>query len=90
MDCPPFANELIWCETFERPEATAEIVSVDDILEVSAQLVVVVVVEALDGCVLDGAAHPFDLATGLRDSPVRHAISRFGSFYPQMHGPNHV
>lgn len=62
FDCPPFADELVWRETFERLEATAEIVSVDEILEVSAQLVVVVVVEALDGCILDGAIHPFDLA----------------------------
>lgn len=62
FDCPPFADELVWCEAFERLEATAEIVSVDEVLEVSAQLVVVVVVEALDGCVLDGAVHSFDLA----------------------------
>lgn len=57
FDCPPFADELVWCEAFERLEATAEIVSVDEVLEVSAQLVVTVVVEALDG-----AVHPFDLA----------------------------
>lgn len=61
FDCPPFADELVWCEAFERLEATAEIVSVDEILEMSAQLVVVVV-EALDGCIHDGAVHPFDLA----------------------------
>ena len=30
--------------------------------EVAAQLVVAIMVEALDGCVLDGAVHPFDLA----------------------------
>jgi hypothetical protein len=34
----------------------------DEVVEVSSQLIVAVVVEALDGGILDGAVHPLDLA----------------------------
>ena len=55
------ADELVGCETFEGLQSSSEIVSVDEVLKVSAQLVVVVVVEAFDGGVLDGSVHPLHL-----------------------------
>jgi hypothetical protein len=43
------------------------LVSGDEVVEMAAQLMVVVVVVALDGCFLDGAVHPFDLAVNRHD-----------------------
>jgi hypothetical protein len=45
-------------------EPAAEVVSGDEVGEVPAELIVAVVVEALDGGVLDGAVHPLDLTVG--------------------------
>src|SRR5579862_9112123 len=44
----------------------AEVVGLDEVSEVVAELVVGVVVEPPDGGVLDGAVHAFDLAIGPR------------------------
>ena len=48
------------------PKPTAEIVCVDEVLKVPSELVVTVVVEALDGCVLDGPVHSLDPLAGKR------------------------
>lgn len=47
-------------------EPTAEIVGVDEVLKVPTQLFVTVVMEMLDGCVLDGSVHALDLSVGPR------------------------
>lgn len=53
--CPDFADELVWRESLEGFEPAAEIVCGDEVGEMLSELVVVVVVEALDGRVLDRA-----------------------------------
>src|SRR5579862_2412301 len=64
--CPGFADEFVWCEAFEGLEAFGEVVGLDEVSEVVAELFVGVVVEPPDGSVLDGAVHAFDLAMGPR------------------------
>ena len=66
FDCPSFADELVRGETFEGLEPTAEIIGVDEIGEMSAQLVVIVIVVSLNGRVLDRAVHSLDLTVGPR------------------------
>ena len=51
-------------ENFKGLEPLGEVVGADEVGEVAAQLVVGVVVEALDCGLLDGAVHPLDLAVG--------------------------
>src|SRR5436190_22163325 len=51
-------------EAFEGLQTACEIVGGDEVGEMTAQLVVIVVVIAFDGCVLDRAVHSFDLAVG--------------------------
>ena len=62
FDCPLFADELVGREAFEGLQSSPEIVGADEVGEVLAQLVVIVVMEAFDGRVLDRAVHPLDLA----------------------------
>ena len=62
--CPAFADVFVGCEAFEGLEPLGEVVGRDKVDEVLAQLVVGLVVEALDGCFLDGPVHPLDLAIG--------------------------
>jgi len=61
FSCPSFADEFVGRESFEGFEAPPEIVGVDEVLEMAAQLVMVVVVEPFDGCVLDGPVHSLNL-----------------------------
>lgn len=61
-----FADELVGREAFEGLQSSPEVVGFDEVLEVPSQLVVAVVVEALDGGVLDGAVHPLHLSVGPR------------------------
>ena len=51
---------------FEGHESSTEFVRSDEVGEMSAELVVTVVVTALDGRVLDRAVHALDLAVGPR------------------------
>ena len=48
FDCPLFAYELIGREALEGLQSSPEVVGADDVGEVLAQLVVVVVMEAFD------------------------------------------
>ena len=64
LGSPAFAAELVWRETFEVLEPPAEVVGVDEIGEMPAELGVIVVVISLDGRVLDRAVHAPDLAIG--------------------------
>ena len=62
FDCPPFTDELAGCEAFEGLQSSPEVGGADEGVEVVWHLTVIVVVETFDGCVLDRAVHPFDLA----------------------------
>jgi hypothetical protein len=66
-----FADELVGREPLQGFEATGEVVSLDEVIHVRAQLVVRGVVEPLDRCFLDGAVHALDL-------PIRPRVSRLG------------
>lgn len=61
---PAFADELIGREAMERLESFGEVVSGDEVAEVGSQLVVAVVVVALNRGLFDGAVHALDLAVG--------------------------
>ena len=62
---PDFADELVGSKALRGLEPLGEIVSGDEVAEVSLQLVVAVVVVALDGRFLEDPIHTFDLAVGL-------------------------
>ena len=64
FDCPLFADDLLGREALEGLEAPPEVVSADEVGHVISQLVMVIVVEAFDGRVLDRAVHPFDPLPG--------------------------
>jgi hypothetical protein len=63
---PSFADELVGCEALQGFEATREVIGGDEVGEVLPELVVALVMVALDGCVLDGPVHFLDLAIGPR------------------------
>ena len=54
-------NELVGREALEGLQGTAKAVGGDELSEVASKLIVVVVVEALDRRVLNGAVHSLDL-----------------------------
>ena len=64
--CPCFAAELIGCEAAQALQSASEVVGGDEVVEVPPQLVVAVLMEALNGGVLDYAVHPLDLTVGPR------------------------
>ena len=66
LDCPALADELVRREARQRLQSSAEVVGIDEVGEMSAQLGVIVIVVSLDGRVLDGAVHAFDLPIGPR------------------------
>ncbi len=49
-------------ETFEGLEPATEVIGVDEVIEVALELTVVLIMEAPDGGVFDGAVHALDLA----------------------------
>ena len=61
---PAFTDELEGGESTESLESFGEIVSSDEVVEVNQQLVMTVVVIALDGRFLDGSVHAFYLPVG--------------------------
>ena len=63
---PNLTDVLVRCETLEGLKTLGEVVGSDDVREMSLQLVMGFVVEALDRRVLDGAVHPLDLTIGPR------------------------
>ena len=67
--CPLFADELVERETFEGLQPAPEVVVADEVDEVISQLIVVVVVGAFHGGLLDRAIHPHDLAAIQENSP---------------------
>jgi hypothetical protein len=63
---PALADVLVGREPFEGLQALGEVVGADEVLKMGSELVVALVVEALDGGVLDGAVHTLDLTIGPR------------------------
>lgn len=66
LDCPRLADEFIGRERLLCLEGAAEVAGCYEVLETGSQLNVAIMVEVLDGGVLDGAAHALDLAVGPR------------------------
>ena len=64
LGLPSLADEFVGGETFQGLQSAAEVVGCDEVVEMLTQLLVIVVVIALDGRFLDGAVHPFDLPVG--------------------------
>ncbi len=58
---PFFPDELCWREAFEGLEPSGVVVGVDEQIKVSAQLLVVIVMVAFDGGLLDRPVHGLDL-----------------------------
>ena len=79
---PRFADGFVGREAFQGLEPAAEVVGSDEVAKVRPELVVVFVVVAFDGRVLDGSVHPFDLAVGPRvarlGEPVIDVVLRAG------------
>jgi len=66
LGSPGFADELIRGQASEGLEPAGEVIGVDEIAQMSSQLIVGLVEVTFDGCVLDGAVHPLDLTVGPR------------------------
>ena len=62
--CPYFADVFVWGEALERLQTPGVIVPIDKVREMASEVVVAVVMIALDGCVLDRPVHAFDLPVG--------------------------
>jgi len=69
--CPGFADGFVRREPLERLQAVPKVVGLDEVGEVLPKLIMALVVEALDGRVLDGPVHPLDLT-------VRPRMARLG------------
>lgn len=52
LGCPALADELVGRESFQGLQSSAEVVVSHEVGEVASELLVIVVVEALDGRVL--------------------------------------
>jgi hypothetical protein len=61
LACPGSADELVGCEALQGLEPSGEVVGLDEVAEVLSELVVALVMIALDGRVLDGSVHSLDL-----------------------------
>ena len=72
--CPCFADGFVGREALEGLQSAGKIISADEVGQVSAQLVVRRIVEALDGSFLDGAVHALDLPVGPRMSRLGEAM----------------
>lgn len=64
LGCPCFADVFVWREAPKRLEAPGEVVGRDEVGQMASQLVVTVIVVSLDGRLLDGPVHAFDLPVG--------------------------
>src|SRR5215470_18598743 len=69
--CPLLAEKFVRREPFEGLQSAPEIVSRDEVVEMALQLFMGVVMIALDGRLLNGAVHSFDLS-------VRPGVIDFG------------
>jgi hypothetical protein len=64
--CPGFADEFVGCQALQGLQATGEVVGGDEVREVTSGLVMAFVVVTLDGGLLEGPVHAFDLSVGPR------------------------
>src|SRR5262249_18481184 len=64
LGCPLLADKFVGREPFEGLQSAAEIISRDEVVEMLFQLVMVVVMIALDSCFFDGAVHALNLTIG--------------------------
>src|SRR2546423_12077111 len=62
--CPCTADVFVRGRALQDRETTGEIVSGDEVDQVGSELVVAVIVVAVDGRLFDRAVHPFDLPIG--------------------------
>ena len=62
--CPHRADVFVRCEPFEGLESSGEVVGSDEVGEMLPEVLMCVVVEALDGGFFEGSVHTFDLAVG--------------------------
>ena len=61
---PCLTDEFVWREACEGLQAAAEVVGVDKVVEMLGELLMAVIMKALDGCFFDGPVHPLDLPIG--------------------------
>ena len=66
LGCPLLANELIRRQALERLESSPEVVGSDEVSQMLLQLLVIVVMKALDGSFFDGPVHSLNLPVGPR------------------------
>jgi hypothetical protein len=69
--CPSFADSLVRSEALADLQSPDEVVGVDEVPQVAAELVVGVVLGALDGDFLERPVHSFNLTAGP-------GVTRFG------------
>jgi len=62
--CPGTADVFVRGKAFQDLETTGEVVSGDEVDQVGSELVVAVIVIAVDGRLFDRAVHPLDLPIG--------------------------
>ena len=62
--CPGFADKFEWREALQCLEPSGEVIGVDEVREVAAKLVMVIIVIPFDGCLFDGSIHAFYLSIG--------------------------
>src|SRR5580692_3845275 len=60
--CPCLADVFVGCETPQGFQPAAEVVGGEEVGQVGSELVVRLIVVAVDGRLLEGAVHPLDLA----------------------------
>ena len=64
LGCPAFADEFVRHQPAHGLETSRVVICIDEIVEMSAQFIMRLVVQALDGDVFDGAVHSLKLAVG--------------------------
>jgi len=77
LGSPGIADEFVWGEASEGFEASGEVVGLDEVMQMGAQLLVGFVAGAFDGRVFDGAVHSLDLAVIRYEIPRRHVVRLF-------------
>lgn len=69
---------FVGCQAGHRFEASSVVLGIHDASEVNSELLVAVIVVALDRCILDRVVHPLDLTIGPgmihHDQPVLDVI----------------
>ena len=74
LGCPLFAHELLRRQAVQSLEPAGEVVGIDEVGEVLAQLCVIVVMDAFDSGFLDGPVHALDLSVGPGMLDLRQAM----------------